>query len=449
MIGNRLTRRCLAALAAASLALAPSATAQPKLSGTAAAIREAAQPITGGQRDHEDLIAAAGQTSRVLLGESTHGTSEFYRERGRITERLIQDHGFNAIAIEGDCTPTWRVNLYVRGSGTDRNALEALGGYRNFPRWMWGNRDFAAFVERLRTLNLARPPEQRVGIYGMDVYDLFDAADAVVAYLREVDAGAAERVRRHYACFAPFHRSTEQFMRGLQHASARCRDKVEAALAEVSRLPRPIEAQAAERHFAAIRSAASVVAAEDYFRTAALGTMAWNVRDRQMERNVEDIAAHAQAVSGRPGKVVVWSHNSHTGDARATSARYRGEITLGQLMRQRHGERAFLVGFFTHGGSVLAAPDWDEAGRTYRINQPVAGSHAALFHEAALPAFSLKLRGRPDLVRHLSGTRPQRAIGVVYRPETEWQSHYIQARLPEQFDAILFLENSNAVTPLD
>jgi erythromycin esterase-like protein len=222
----------------------------------------------------------------------------------------------------------------------------------------------------------------------------------------------------------------------------------EAAVREVEKLPAATDAVAAEQRFAAIRAATSVASAEAYFRTSAMGSYAWNVRDRQMERNVEAIGEHVRTVSGRPDKVVVWAHNSHVGDARATDAAERGELNLGQLMRQRHGQRALLVGFLTHGGTVIAAPNWDAPGRRYDVRPALPGSHAALFQRTGLPAFSLVLRGSDAVARAVAGPMLQRAIGVIYRPETERQSHYYQARLPEQFDAVIFFERTRAVEPL-
>lgn len=422
--------------------------AAAKSAAAAATIRRAARPILGTGDEYADILGPAGSARRVLLGESTHGTHEYYRARGRISERLVLEHGVQAIAIEGDWTPTFRVNLYVRGLGTDRSADQALQDYTSFPRWMWPNTAFRDFIERLRAINMSRPAEQRVGVYGMDVYALFNAADQVVAHLRQVNPGAAQRVSRHYQCFARYNRETDAYGEASRTASRRCDDEAAAAVREVSSLPRPSGAEAAERHFGMVRNAISVTQAEEYFYTAYSGTNAWNVRDRGMERNVEDIAGHVGALSGRPGKVVMWAHNSHVGDARATSAANRGELNIGQLMRHRHGDAAMLIGFFSHSGTVFAAPDWGAAGRVYEMRPALPGSHSDLFRQAGMPAFSLLLRGNAQLKSQLSRAMPQRAIGVIYVPQTERQSHYFDARLAEQFDAVVFFERSNAVAPL-
>jgi erythromycin esterase-like protein len=422
--------------------------ARPEPSAAAVAVRAAARPVVGSEADYADIMAAVRGAHRILLGESTHGTGEYYRERARLTERLIREHGIVAVAIEGDWTPTARVNLYVRGLGTDRTADEALSGYDRFPRWMWPNAEFRDFIERLRAWNMARPAASRVGVYGMDVYDLFEAADTVVAWLRETHPAAAAEAARHYRCFRPYGRDTARYGTATLGGRATCQRQAEAANALVRRIPRPADPVAAERHFAARRAAASVVNAEAYFRTAYGGSLAWNVRDRAMARNVEEIAEHLTALSGRPAKVALWSHNTHSGDARSTFAANRGELSLGQLMRQRHGDGAFLVGFFSHGGTVYAAPAWDEAGRVYDMRAALPGSWSALFRETGLPAFSLLMRGNPALRRALAARRPERAIGVVYSPSTERESHYFDAALPDQFDAAVYFDRTEAVTPL-
>ncbi len=429
----------------------PPQTATPapaQTSTAAAAIRAAARPITGSDQDHADILAAAQPARRIMLGESTHGTHQFYRERARISERLIQDQGAQAIAIEGEWTAAWRVNLYVRGLGSDRSADAALSSFTEFPYWMWPNTAFRDFVERVRAINLTRPAEQRVGIYGMDVYDLFDAADFVVAELQRIDPAAADRARTQYRCFESYGRSTNAYGEATRSRSRSCEDEAEAVVAEVARIPRPSGVEAAERHFGLQRSAASVAAAEEYFREAYTGSESWNLRDRRMEQTVEAIAAHGEALAGRPGKVVAWAHNSHMGDARATSVAASGEWNLGQLMRERHGEGALLVGFFTASGTVMAAPEWDATGRVYSVRDPLPGSHEALFQEAGIPAFSLVLRGNSAVSTPLAGSMLQRAIGVIYRPESERQSHYFNARLPQQFDALVFFGTSEAVTPI-
>jgi erythromycin esterase-like protein len=414
----------------------------------AATIAAAARPITGSAEDYSDIIAAMGGATRILLGESTHGTHEYYRERARLSERLIQESGVNAIAIEGDWTPTYRVNLYVRGLGPDKTAEQALQGYTRFPKWMWGNTDFRDFVQRLRALNMARPPAERIGLYGMDVYDLSEAAETVIASLRQTDPTAAEQARAQYRCFGRYGQDLHAYGAATRDPKRSCRKQAEVVLGQVRQLPKPLDPIQAETHFGLVRSAASVVAAEEYFRVTYAGSLSWNARDRRMAETVEAVAAHAAALSGRPGKVVTWSHNTHAGDARATSAANRGELNLGQLMRERHGKAAFLVGFFTNTGTVMAAPEWDQPGRVYDVRPALAESYSGLFHAAGKPNFSLLMRGNEAVSGALAGPMPERAIGVIYRPQSERQSHYFDARLSEQFDAAIFFDRSKAVTAI-
>ncbi|HEX8442460.1 MAG TPA: erythromycin esterase family protein [Allosphingosinicella sp.] len=404
-------------------------------------------PLSGQANDHDGVVRAAAGSRFVLLGENTHGTREYYVERGRISERLIREAGFGAVAIEGDWSATYRVNQYVRGLGSDRSAEQALSGYQGFPRWMWRNAEFRDFIDRLRTWNLGQPAERRAGVYGMDVYDVFDAADAVIGYLGSVDPRAAATARRQYACFAPYRRSTHAYGEAARRASRSCEEEVQAVIGLVEGLPTPTGPVQRERHFAARRSAASVAGGEAYFRTVYAGSLAWNVRDQHMARNVEEIANHVGALSGRPGKVVVWSHNTHSGDARATFAADRGELNLGQLMRQRYRDAAFLVGFFTYTGTVMAAPEWDAPGRVYQLRPALPESYSGLFHRAGVSNFSMMLRGNASAAE-FGRDRLERAVGVIYLPQSERQSHYFDARLTEQFDSIIYFDRTNAVSPL-
>lgn len=441
----------LSAIACSAPASAPTDAASQTLGGSpsapsAAALKAAAVPIASGGAAYRPLIEAIGDKRFVLLGESTHGTSEYYRVRAVISERLVRERGFRAIALEADWSPMYRVNLYVRGLGSDRSAEQALSGFTNFPRWMWRNAEFRDLVERLRRHNAALPPEQRVGVYGMDVYDLFDAADAVVAYLKARNPGAARRVQRHYRCFGGYRRDTAAYGAASRRKSLSCEEEAAAALAEVRRIPRPAPFAEAEAHFAAVRAAASVAAAEEYFRVSYTGSLSWNVRDTHMARNMEEIAAHVGALSGSEGKAVGWAHNSHVGDARATFQARQGELNIGQLMRQRHG--AFLLGFIGYQGRTMAAPEWGATGRVYDVRPGFEGSHSRLFHEAGIGNSLLLTAASRELREALARPMQQRAIGVIYRLHAERMSHYFDARLSEQFDAVIFIDEMSPVTPL-
>jgi erythromycin esterase-like protein len=403
--------------------------------------------LTGAPADYDPLLAAVGNSRFVLLGESTHGTSEFYTERARITERLVREQGALAVAIEGDWPDADRLSLYVRGFGPDRSAAEALSDFERFPRWTWRNAEFGGFVERLRAYNLTQPPARRVGVYGMDVQNLSEGQDAAVRWLARHDPPAAVRARAQYRCFAPYGGEGSRYGEAARRPARACERQAAAVLAEFRDRPRPADPEAAESLFSARRSAANVVAAEAYFRAAYAGAYSWNVRDRGMADAVTEIAAHAESLAGGPGKVVVWAHNTHVGDARSTEMSRRGELNLGQLLRERHGPDAFLVGFLTHSGTVYAAPEWGAGGSVHRLRPALPESFAGLLHQRGLQR-ALLLTRDPGVAVALAGPRLERAVGVVYQPGSERLSHYFEARLARQFDAVVYLDRTRAVTPL-
>ena len=443
--------RLLATAFLASFTFSSSACAQSQPSpvrNAPALIAGVAKPIRGAPTDYDALIAAARPAARILLGESTHGTHEYYRERSRISDRLIREAGVQAIAIEGDWSAAYRVNLYVRGLGADRNAQQALQDFDGFPQWMWKNVEFRDFVEQLRSYNLARPVAQRVGLYGMDVYDMHDAADAVVRHLNRVDPAAAKRARAAYRCFDDPKRDPQNYAAAVSTGRRSCRTNAESVLALVGKLPAQTDPIQSEERFAAIRAATSVAASEEYFRILATGASAWNARDRRMAATIEAIVAHTAGLHGRSGPVAVWAHNSHTGDARATTMAERGELSLGQLMKQQHGERAFLVGFYTHSGTVFAATEWGANGRQFELPAANPQSYSGLFNSTGLGSFNLLLGTNPAVDAALDTPRIEREIGVVYARWAELQNHYSPTRLPRRFDAVVYVDKSRAVQPI-
>jgi erythromycin esterase-like protein len=307
-------------------------------------------------------------------------------------------------------------------------------------------------VDWLRTYNDAQPHASDVGFYGLDVYSLFGSAEAVVRYLSTVDPAAAERARTRYACFAPYRADPQHYGAAAVSPGASCRTQAAEVLAELTQraATRPADPVQAELLFSALRNAHSVANAEEYFRTLYEGgTSTWNMRDQHMAEAVDALAQHLSAAAGEPAKVVVWAHNTHAGDARVTQAGDAGELNVGQLMRQRYGDAAVLVGLFTYTGTVFAAHDWDQPGRVHDVRPALPGSFSDLFHAARERDFLLLLRGAAErLGNQLGEPRLQRAIGVVYRPETERQSHYFLARLSRQFDAAVFFDTTSAVVPL-
>lgn len=418
----------------------------PQDEALAQTVRAAAIPITGAQTDYDSLMAMIGDARFVLLGEATHGTEEFYRERVRITQRLIQEKGFTAVAVEGEWPDAEGVHRYVRsGAGT---AEAALAGFQDgFPEWMWANTAVRDLAVWLRQHNAGRPAADQVGFYGMDVYSLFESADSVMAYLGRVDAAAAERARGRYACLGSYGRDPVRYgAAAINDENRSCRDEAAAQVAELEQ--RYETARTDDALFSALQHARAVQGGEAYFRTMYLGsTASWNVRDTHFARTLEFVAAHHQA-RGQTPRVVVWAHNSHVGDARVTAMGQGGEHNVGQLMRERHGDQTVLVGFTTYQGSVLAAEEWDAPGRVRTLRPALRESYAGLFTQVEIPAFLLRFRGHEALTAALAGPRLERAVGVVYVPATERQSHYFEAQLSRQFDAVIHIDNSTAVTPL-
>jgi erythromycin esterase-like protein len=414
----------------------------------AGAIVAAARPIEGAPADYDSLVEATRNARFVLLGEATHGTHEFYRERARITMRLVQEQGARAVVIEGDWPDADRVNRYVRGLGDDRSAQGALADFADFPRWMWRNAEFREFVEALRTHNASLPPTERVGVYGMDVYNLFGAADAVVSYLDAEDRAAAERARAHYRCFARYRPDPARYGEAARRPARSCQRQAAAVLEEIRARPIPQDAVAAEARFAAVRSAAAVAGAEEYNRAAYAGALSWNVRDGHMAAAVSDIADHAATLSGAKAKIVVWAHNSHVGDARATDMTLRGELNLGQLLRERFGSAVYLLGFTTYQGTVIAADEWGGPHRVHTLSAAARDSYAGMFHHAGVGNALILLPTGSAIARVLETPRLKREIGVIYARATEGPSHYMTSRLARQFDAVIHLDHTRALTPL-
>jgi erythromycin esterase-like protein len=416
------------------------------------AVRAAAHPLTGTPHDFAPLLARIGDAEYVLLGEASHGTHEFYRIRAEITKRLIVEQGFNAIAVEADWPDAYRVNRYVRGvSGAD-DATEALEGFVRFPQWMWRNADVLDFVGWLRAHNEARDARARVGFYGLDIYSLRASMAAVLDYLRVVDPAAARRAAERYACFDQFGPDPQTYGYAAAAGLApTCEAQVIRQLVELvtsaGEYAKRDGRVAPDALFVAAQNAKVVASAERYYREMFLGRVSsWNLRDTHMAETLDALAGFLGRTGDRP-RIVVWAHNSHLGDARATEMGQRGELNLGQLVRQRVGRRAVLVGFTTHTGSVTAASDWDSPAERKHVRPALAGSYEALFHEASLGNFYLDLGGPVGEV--LRDRRLERAIGVVYRPDTERQSHYFSAELPRQFDAVLHYDRTRAVEPLE
>jgi len=407
-------------------------------------IAECAEPIARiDDADVDALIERIGDARVVLLGEATHGTSEFYRMRTRITQQLILRHGFRAIAVEGDWPDAAAVDCYVRGLPARARRWVP---FTRFPTWMWRNREVHLLLEWLHAYNLDAAHD--VSFSGLDLYSLFTSAYEVVRYLDRVDPVAAQAARERYGQLTPWQDDPAAYGRAaLVGRMKSCEDDVVAMLRELLARRLEYSANDGDEFFDAAQNARVVADAERYYRAMYYGSAAsWNLRDQHMFDTLRSILAHR----GADAKVVVWEHNSHVGDAAATEMAARGEHNVGHLCRTAFGEGVYIVGFGTDHGTVAAAHQWDDPMERMRVRPARADSYERLCHDAGIPAFSLHLRDplRRELRDELADPRLERAIGVVYRPDTELQSHYFQAILPAQFDEYIWFDETSAVEPL-
>lgn len=418
-------------------------------------LRRAAHRITGAAGDLQPLVQLARNAHFVLLGEASHGTHEFYSTRAEITRRLISEHGLRAVAIEGDWPDAYRVNCYVKCVGDDSTPEEALRGFQRFPPWMWRNRVVEEFVGWLREHNEKLPPSERVGFYGMDLYSLYGSIAAVLRYLERIDPEAATRARYRYSCFEDFGEDSQAYgYAATVDASRSCEDEAVRQLGELrlnaAEYIRSEGRVAADEFFFAEQNARLVKNAEEYYRSMFRGRVSsWNLRDRHMVETLGALRDHLRRESGSDPAIAVWAHNSHLGDARATEMGRRGELNVGQLVRQRYGDDVVLIGFTTYTGTVTAADDWDEPARFKRVRPGLGGSYEALLHDVGEERFAIVMRGDEALAAALAPSLLERAIGVIYRPETERTSHYFHASLPAQFDAMIHLDETRALEPLE
>ena len=421
-------------------------------------VARAAEPLREDESQFDSLLALVGDARFVLIGEASHGTREFYEVRAAITRRLIEARGFAAVCIEGDWPDAHRVNDYVTAADGEADADAALSGFTRFPTWMWANHTVRDFIAWLRALNETRPPHQRAGFFGLDLYSMFGSMHSVLAYLERVDPEAARRARSRYACFDHFEEDSQAYGYAVAARMAEpCEDEAVRQLVELrtreqeylARDGRPARAA----FFSAEQNARLVANAEHYYRSMYHGrASSWNLRDTHMAETLDAVATHLSR-GGAKARVVVWAHNSHLGDARYTDMARRGEVNLGQLARERHPRDVCIIGFSTHTGTVTAAHDWDEPGRQRRVRPSLPGSWERLLHETAertgAGRFIVSATGDPAVSSVLSERRLQRAIGVIYRPETERASHYYDVQLARAYDAVIHIDETSALRALE
>jgi erythromycin esterase-like protein len=406
-------------------------------------LRQHAEPLP---QPHEADFGACfdrfGNAKIVLLGEATHGTAEFYQARAAITQHLIEHHGFRIVAVEADWPDAAYIDRYIGHRAATPFPQDA---FRRFPSWMWRNAEMLDFSGRLRTFNAGRDIGDRVRFRGLDVYSLGASMEAVLHYLDGVDPAAARQARDRYGCLTPWHAKPERYGREVMFGAKHpCEAAVTEILRNLQEKRTTYAAQDPDAYLDAAQNARIVRAAEQYYRTMYRGSAeSWNVRDRHMFETLQSL------IKGG-AKAIVWAHNSHIGNAAATAMGWEGQFNIGELAKTAYGDEAVLIGFGTDRGTVAAADDWDEPMQVMSVRPARADSHEALFRDTGQVRSLTDLRGVQAAALREALAHPQleRAIGVVYRPETELRSHYFEAILPEQFDAYVWLEETQAVTPL-
>jgi protein-L-isoaspartate(D-aspartate) O-methyltransferase len=409
-------------------------------------IREVAEPFQEVEEaELGPLLERIGHARLVLIGEATHGTSEFYRLRARITRELIRSRRFNIVAVEADWPDAMRVNRYVRGQSIGERPWRA---FARFPTWMWRNHEVMDFVEWLRTWNAGPSTHGHVGFYGLDLYSLYTSIHLVLDYLDRVDPAAARVARERYGCLTPWEGDAATYGRAATSGRYRvCEREAVAMLRDMLKSQLEYSERDGERYFDAVQNARLIADAERYYRVMYYGSVdSWNLRDRHMFETMQALLAF----HGPDSKAVLWAHNSHLGDARATEMGARGELNVGELCRRAYPESAFSIGFGTDHGTVAAASGWDGPVAKMRVRAAHPQSYERLCHDSSVPAFFLHLRepAREEVRFELENPRLERAIGVVYRPETELASHYFHAALPHQFDEYIWFDETEAVRPV-
>lgn len=398
------------------------------------------------EADLAPLLQRIGDARVVLLGEATHGTSEFYRMRQRISQELISKKGFTFVAIEGDWPDAARIDHYVRHFEYPPSEWTA---FARFPRWMWRNNEVRAFVDWMRKDNAGKPPERRTAFYGLDLYSLYTSIGEVLRYLDRVDPETASIARHRYGCLTPWQNDPAAYGHAaLTGAYRTCEMNVVSMLKDILTKQNLYMAHDGERYNDVVNNARLVANAERYYRIMYYGSRAsWNLRDSHMFETLQSLLAF----HGRDSKAIVWAHNSHVGNAAATEMSARGETNIGELCRKEFGDKVYSVGFGTHTGHVAAASDWGGSMENKAVLPSRQDSYERVFHDTGVARFFLPMRPKSsqNAAKALTKPRLERAIGVIYRPDTELASHYFQAVLPQQFDEYIWFDETSAVSPFE
>jgi erythromycin esterase-like protein len=396
--------------------------------------------------DLDRLLSGVGSAHVVLLGEASHGTSEYYTWRARITRRLITEKGFNFIAVEGDWPDCERVNRFIRGmDNSHESARDALHAFDRWPTWMWANREVVELAEWLRAFNDRNDPARRVGFHGLDVYSLWESMRAVLEYLERIDPEHARRARQAYGCFDPYEEDVQEYALAAQLVRTSCEDEAVRILLDLRRNAAEYREDGRAAFFDAEQNALVARNAELYYRTMVRGGPAsWNVRDHHMVDTLERLHEHYGAGS----RSIVWQHNTHVGDARATDMAAAGMVNVGQLARQDWGaDDVAIVGFGSYRGSVIAGSEWGAPMQVMNVPAAAAGSWEGILHEA-LGEDRIMIMRDFNAAEAAYERRGHRAIGVVYHPGRERYGNYVPTVLPARYDAFIYLDETKAVRPL-
>jgi erythromycin esterase len=402
-----------------------------------------ARPLRSAE-DFDPLLDRIGDARYVLLGEASHGTSEFYLSRASLSRRLIEERGFTFIAVEGDWPDCYRLNRYVRGyPDAGASAAEALRGFRRWPAWMWANWEMVALLEWMRRYNTGRREDEMAGFYGLDVYSLWESLAAILEYLERSDPNAAIAAREAYRCFDPYGEDVEAYAHAAAFAGKSCEAEVIELLTELRRNAPACMAGSREDYFNAEQNALVLHGAEQYYRTMIRGDAdSWNIRDRHMAATLDRLMRH----HGPNAKAIVWEHNTHIGDARATDMSAAGMVNVGELMREQHGAAGVvLTGYGTYRGAVIAGKHWDAPMQRMVVPPARPGSWEDLLHRVSAADKLLILEEAGSLLHERRGNR---AIGVVYEPRKDERRDYVPTRLAQRYDAFIFLEQTRPLHPL-
>ncbi|WP_226668063.1 erythromycin esterase family protein [Metabacillus litoralis] len=395
--------------------------------------------------DYDVLLTEVTEQTLVLLGESSHGTSEYYKERTKISKKLITEKGFTFLAVEGDWPACHKVNRYIKGYDKEStNARDVLKSFNRWPTWMWANEEMVELIEWLKQYNLTQPAEMKVGFYGIDIYSLWESMDEIISYLEKANSPLIEAAKQAFSCFEPFNRKPEKYGISASFYSEGCHDEVIKLLSEISLTKTQIKDK--EENSLSLEINTLITAnAENYYRTMVIDdNQSWNIRDQHMVQVINKI----REFQGANAKGIVWEHNTHVGDARATDMLSEGIVNVGQLLREQKGnEKVLIVGFGTHRGTVTAAEQWGVDTKSMITPPAQEGSWEDAMHKAGpFDKILLFNQGNRALFNQTIG---HRAIGVVYNPQYEQYGNYVPSVMSERYDAFIYINNTKALQPLE